>query len=556
MGMNSKPIKVALLTSSNNKFIVNLIEQIAKIHGIVFTDIIYWDYQATNISKLKKNIKKHGLIYIPWRTYVYMCRFVKKIITDNLYKILLIDEIEDDLIERCRDLGISIHNIANIHTNEGIELVSSLECDILAVCGTGILRKQIFTLPKIKTINLHQGEVPKYRGAPPGFWELFNGEKQAGVTIHFIDEGVDTGDIILQQIVPIFEYDNLATVQDKLSEISIPLYIQAIKLIAAGDYKTISQAGMKGNQNFLPTLSQKFSLAIRISSKQFSFIKKSKAVIKTIVFPVISMLISLRDTYYIKVQKKKILSILYYHRVTDICQDGMTIANREFEKQIRFIKKHYDVISGSDINSWLAEKSVRKGVIITFDDGYEDNYTNAFPVLRKYSCPAVFFVSTGLIDNTLQFEHDREMQPDIEFRIMNWEQLKEVSEGAVEIGVHAHMHRNLNNIKYEDAVKEISLSIDTYKKIFDKQPHMMSYPFGGKDDISRQIIKFIKNETPIKMLFSAYGNKNITPFNFSDLKRVNIGSGDSNLLLFQYKLEGGVDALLHPFETYEFFSER
>lgn len=264
------------------------------------------------------------------------------------------------------------------------------------------------------------------------------------------------------------------------------------------------------------------------------------------------MLISLRDAYYIRVKKKKILSILYYHRVTDLCQDGMTIGNREFEKQVRFIKKHYDVISASDVDSWLTQKSVRKGVIITFDDGYEDNYTNAFPVLRKYSCPAVFFVSTGLIGSTSQFGHDMEMQPDIDFRVMSWEQVKVAGEEGIEIGIHTHTHKNLNKIKYEDAVKEINLSVDTYKKVFNEQPHMMSYPFGGKNDISGEIVNYIKNDTAIKMLFSAYGNKNISPFNSFDLKRVNIGSSDNNLIIFQYKLEGAMDTLLHPFETCDF----
>jgi peptidoglycan/xylan/chitin deacetylase (PgdA/CDA1 family) len=236
----------------------------------------------------------------------------------------------------------------------------------------------------------------------------------------------------------------------------------------------------------------------------------------------------------------------------------MTIGRNEFEKQIRFLKKHYDVITPSNLNNWLRSDSKRKGAMITFDDGYDDNYLNAFPILKKYSCPGVFFISTGLINTSFQFHHDKDMQPKLKFKAMTWDQLKICSEEGIEIGVHSHTHKNLNMISYDEAVYEIDKSIDTYKEIFHKQPHIMSYPFGGHNDISEGILNYVSNNTEIEMLFSAYGNKNIstgieTNFdNFYDLKRINIGSGISNLIIFKYKLEGALDTLFHPYQTYNF----
>ena len=91
-------------------------------------------------------------------------------------------------------------------THDSIELMRQANADLGVVLGTNILKESVFTIPRRGSINLHQGLAPYYRGCPAIFWELFNGEREIGLTIHFVESKVDTGEIILQRTVPL-EYD-------------------------------------------------------------------------------------------------------------------------------------------------------------------------------------------------------------------------------------------------------------------------------------------------------------------------------------------------------------
>lgn len=87
--------------------------------------------------------------------------------------------------------------------------------------------------------------------------------------------------------------------------------------------------------------------------------------------------------------------VVYYHRINKIKNDpfSLCVSVDNFEEQIKYLKENYSIFRFED--KWECGK---KGIIITFDDGYADNYYNALPILRKYSVPATIFVSTGLIE--------------------------------------------------------------------------------------------------------------------------------------------------------------
>ncbi len=279
--------------------------------------------------------------------------------------------------------------------------------------------------------------------------------------------------------------------------------------------------------------------------KQFRIRVFVKSILKHGLFSVVLALVWVRN-YILLRQGKDILSIVYYHRITDICQDGMTVGIDVFEKQIRFLKKNYEIISASELIEMLignpksGNRGGKKLVLITFDDGYEDNYVNALPILERYSCPAIFFVSTGLIGNELQFEHDCKLYPEFHFRKMAWKQLRCARQRSVEIGIHSHTHANLTRTSFEDGRKEIEASIVEYERHLGKKPIVMSYPFGGKKEITADLANYIKQKGIIMALFSAYGGKNVSPFDRYNLKRINVGC-DITQMTFLFKLESGYD---------------
>jgi peptidoglycan/xylan/chitin deacetylase (PgdA/CDA1 family) len=101
--------------------------------------------------------------------------------------------------------------------------------------------------------------------------------------------------------------------------------------------------------------------------------------------------------------------VLMYHRVADIAADPWELAVKpdNFEQQLKLLKKKFNVIPVSEMVSRLSNNKLRRNSIaITFDDGYNDNYTNAMPILEKYGCPASFFVATKFIGNKKRFWWD------------------------------------------------------------------------------------------------------------------------------------------------------
>ena len=548
-----KKLRVLLITGLNNGFIAELIAKFKEMPEIEFEDVIYCNPHQNLFRNVKRNIRKHGPVYIPWR----LSRLVNTMIISKLWtlieKIFFYPEVGEDLFSVCSKLRINIHEVNDIHSDQSAKVLEALPCDLFLLCGTPILKKAVFAMPSIGTLNLHQGDVTKYRGAPPGFWELWNNEKEVGVTVHFVDEGIDTGDIVLQKNVPVFRYDNLNSVERKLQEISLSLYPEAVRQIATGKCQRIKQQKGRGKQYSFPTIKQIFQLKLRIAKNQFIFKAFSKLILKKLIFPICLLIVWLRDACFM-CRGRSILSVLYYHRVTDVCQDGMTVSTCQFEKQIRFLKKHYRILSGSELIDWLSHGKFQsndkpeKAVLITFDDGYEDNYVNALPILKKYHCPAIFFISTNFIENGLQFPHDRELQPRLTFAKMNWQQLENAMRSNIEIGVHSDTHCNLGDVSDDCGIQEVEISIKKYREHFGKPPVFMSYPFGGKRDISPKVANYIKDRSCIRILFSAYDNKNISPFDYYNIRRINIGTGDKCLFNFWFKVEGGIRNLLFPFE--------
>ncbi|MEW6418492.1 MAG: polysaccharide deacetylase family protein [Nitrospirota bacterium] len=105
------------------------------------------------------------------------------------------------------------------------------------------------------------------------------------------------------------------------------------------------------------------------------------------------------------------LTILTYHRITDEPdpEDSLIVSLRSFEHQIIFLKRHYNVIPGEELAEIIknGRSFPEKACLITFDDGWRDNYTHAFPVLRAHGVPALIFISTDFIGTHNTFWHER-----------------------------------------------------------------------------------------------------------------------------------------------------
>ena len=105
-----------------------------------------------------------------------------------------------------------------VRIRKDYEALKELDIDLIVTCAYGqIIPKEVLDLPKRGCVNVHASILPKYRGSAPIQWAIMNGDKKTGVTIMYMDEGMDTGDIIKCCEIPILDTDNVGTMHDKLS---------------------------------------------------------------------------------------------------------------------------------------------------------------------------------------------------------------------------------------------------------------------------------------------------------------------------------------------------
>lgn len=101
------------------------------------------------------------------------------------------------------DPRISQLHVTDFHAPHAVAQIAALAADLGVIAGTYILRESVFSLPRLGSINIHSGKAPQYRGAAPGFWELYNGETEVGITIHRVTAALDAGHILRQETFPL-----------------------------------------------------------------------------------------------------------------------------------------------------------------------------------------------------------------------------------------------------------------------------------------------------------------------------------------------------------------
>ena len=123
-----------------------------------------------------------------------------------------------------------------------IKKIKEINPDLIVVVAYGkILPKEIIDIPKYGIINVHSSLLPKYRGASPIHSAILNGDTESGVSIMYIKEGLDSGDVILQESCDILESDTLGTLHDKLKDLGAIGLEKALKLIEAGKVEATKQ---------------------------------------------------------------------------------------------------------------------------------------------------------------------------------------------------------------------------------------------------------------------------------------------------------------------------
>jgi peptidoglycan/xylan/chitin deacetylase (PgdA/CDA1 family) len=215
------------------------------------------------------------------------------------------------------------------------------------------------------------------------------------------------------------------------------------------------------------------------------------------------------------------LRVLMYHKVNDQRGNSLSVPISLFDEQMAFLKAHYRVISADELLGHVAGSAPLppRAVLITFDDGYRDVLTHAYPILKRYGHPAVLFVSTDFIGGTSRFAHDRQFAR-FANAILNWKEVRALGE-FLEIGSHAQSHRPLSRILPEEARCEIVASKAVIEERLGRPVRLFSYPKGTVLDFNRETREWVI-EAGYRLCFTTIPKTNRPPLDPFALGRYNV----------------------------------
>ncbi len=255
---------------------------------------------------------------------------------------------------------------------------------------------------------------------------------------------------------------------------------------------------------------------------------------------------SYKYAWWTKSVDYKFPRILMYHMVSKHVKNakfnGLRVDSLEFEKQIKYlVENNWTFFTMSQ----LIEKKdnlPKKSIAITFDDGYEDNFVNAFPILKKYNVKATIYI---VVDR-----HDREWsskrkEKNSSGELKNEPKLSDeqiaqlIDSGLVEIGSHTMTHDNLPTLSIEDKIVEIRDSKTKIEEKFKIKCNSFCYPFGLYD---KEDVKIVKEFGYTNDKKTKKGIDDLSKSDLFELKRITV-SGKDNLIAFKIKLKRGLRGL-------------
>lgn len=179
--------------------------------------------------------------------------------------------------------------------------------------------------------------------------------------------------------------------------------------------------------------------------------------------------------------------ILLYHKIKEVdSKSSLCVTPADFKAHLKYLlKNNFHIISFYDILSNL--KFDTKTAVITFDDGYRNNYLSAYPVLAEFKIPATIFIVTGLIGQRSIWD-EKDGWPSDE--LLTWPEIKEMDQKGIVIGSHSHNHYYLTKMKWWPNIwHQVKYSKKIIEEKLNKKVLFFSYPFGRSNVLIRQMVK-------------------------------------------------------------------
>jgi peptidoglycan/xylan/chitin deacetylase (PgdA/CDA1 family) len=255
------------------------------------------------------------------------------------------------------------------------------------------------------------------------------------------------------------------------------------------------------------------------------------------------VLFSIRYSWWRKNISYSYPRVLMYHMISEHLPKNKSKFNRlrvkpnEFEKQLNWLSKNgFQSFTLSELID--LEEVPEKSVVITFDDGYEDNFSKALPLLKKYGFKATIYIVLNRFDQNWATDKDlnqssNELNSE---KMLSNEQIKEMTDsGLIEIGSHTLDHANLPKLSNEEKIIQIKESKEKIEEIFDITCNSFAYPFGFFDKDSIKIVEEISYSNATTTVNGVFDKTKYSNF---EIPRIMV-SGRQGLFSFILKMKKG-----------------
>jgi peptidoglycan/xylan/chitin deacetylase (PgdA/CDA1 family) len=192
--------------------------------------------------------------------------------------------------------------------------------------------------------------------------------------------------------------------------------------------------------------------------------------------------------------------VLCYHRIGGC--GSMSKTPDQFRRDLAYLRQHYDCITLRELCTRLQnnESCPRRTAVVTFDDGYRDNFTAALPLLKAAKVPATFFVNPGFVGRDRMFPHDNLSRaeafwrygPEADYRKMSWDELREAQSAGFEIGSHTVNHVDLGKVDAEVVRREVSDSLAILNDELGQQSRSFAFPWGRQENCPPYAVTLVR----------------------------------------------------------------
>ena len=227
------------------------------------------------------------------------------------------------------------------------------------------------------------------------------------------------------------------------------------------------------------------------------------------------------------------LTVLMYHKIAKNHTDFLTVDTTSLVNQLKWLKTNYNFIKLSDLVAHIEEKRPfpERSILITFDDGYENNYDYAYPIFNELNIPFCIFLVGDFIGKKVNYDGEEQS-------FLNINQLKQMSD-IVEYGFHSVQHKNIMQIPSREWAEEVNEGVKVLRQMSIQIQNIWAYTYGSfpkKNRVAfKQLQTIFKSESIVGAL--RIGNrKNSTPLkNPFAIQRIDIRGNDS-FLKFKWKV--------------------